>query len=370
MRNAKLLVFHPALAPYRVDFFNAINEVYNASFYFNLQNVPDQKFDQQALQKKCTFKSNYILSGFELFGRSFRSGIIPIIKKEKPDIIICSEYGQVTLMVFLYKLLKGKKFKLYTISDDSLNNSKLRKGFRALIRKIVLKNITGVIFPSEEVCVWHQQNISKSLKTLQLPIIHDEEVFRTELFHSIGTANENISKYNLIGKKVILFVGRLVEVKNLFFLIRVISELKSTDWQLIIVGDGILKEELKIVAENLNISDKINFIGRKEGNELLAWYTFAHVLILPSSNEQFGAVVNEGLLGGCKVLCSTHAGASCLINDTNGKIFNPNDEQDLLNCLNESLNQIETSTEHIISLRNSIMPFRFNTMISTLFENL
>ena len=88
MGKAKLLVFHPALAPYRIDFFNAINEVYNASFYFNLLNVSDQKFDQDALQKKCTFKSNYILSGFEWFGRSFRLGIISIIKKENPDILL------------------------------------------------------------------------------------------------------------------------------------------------------------------------------------------------------------------------------------------------------------------------------------------
>lgn len=366
----KILVFHPALAPYRVDFFNKINEKFDASFYFNLLNVSDQKFDQEVLQKKCLFKPNYILTGFELLGRSFRWGIIPIIKKENPDIILCSEYGQVTVTVFLFKYFFRKGFKLYTLSDDSINNSKLRKGLRSLLWKIIPKNIDGVLFPSVEVGNWYKNNISSKAKTLELPIIHKDELFRNELFASIDTANKNIKKYNLNGKKVLLFVGRLVEVKNLPFLFKVLSNLKSLDWVLVVVGDGVLMNELVLLAKELSISDKIHFIGRKEGYELLSWYTFAHISILPSINEKFGAVVNEALLGGCYVLCSQLAGASSLINETNGRVFNPHNEQDLLQCLEETLNKINPLARFIDELRVSKMPFTFKTKMEVLFDNL
>ena len=42
----KLIVFHPAIAPYRVDFFNSIDEIFDAKFYFEFDNALEQTFDQ------------------------------------------------------------------------------------------------------------------------------------------------------------------------------------------------------------------------------------------------------------------------------------------------------------------------------------
>lgn len=369
-KKNRILIFHPALAPYRVDFFNALYEAFDASFYFNLPNVIDQNFDQKTLKKKCKFKLDYLPIGFELFGRSFRSGIVSIIRKENPNIILCSEYGPVTFIVFLYKFLFRKNFKLYTMSDDSIENSKSRKGFRALLRNIISKNIMGVIFPSKEVCNWYNKNISSKTKTLELPIIHSDELFRNELTESLSIANKNIKKYNFEGKKIILFVGRMVKVKNLSFLINVVAKLNTSDWVLVMVGDGILMDDLKNQAKNLNISDKIHFVGRKEGVELYSWYTIAQIFVLPSTYEAFGAVVNEALLGGCKVLCSESAGASTLINISNGKIFNPYNEMDLLVCLEDALEKANIITNGFCELRKSRMPFTFKDKLEALFENL
>lgn len=367
----KIVVFHPALAPYRVDFFNAINTEFDAAFYFNLPNVADQKFDQETLAKKCNFKLNFIQNGFEFFGRSFRFGIIGILQKEKPDIILCSEYGPVTLIVVLYKIFSRKKNSLYTISDDSLKNSIDRKGFRAFLRYVISKKCTGIIFTSNEVCNWFKMNISNKIKLLELPIIHSDEVFRAELALSLEVANKNISNYNLKEKKVILFVGRLTEVKNLPFLIHAVVSLKSSDWILVVVGDGTLKEELKKQTLSLNISDKIHFVGRKEGLELISWYTLAHIFVLPSVYEPFGAVVNEALLGGCKVLCSEVAGASSLINANNGALFSPYNKNELVNFLEDSLDEIDCSTiSHISKTRESKMPFTFKEKIEVLIKNL
>ena len=84
----KVLIFHPALAPYRVDFFNFLAKNFNTSFYFNFTNVAEQKFNQDLLKSKCLFKINQLTHGFEYFGRSFRFGIRKIIKAEDPTIVI------------------------------------------------------------------------------------------------------------------------------------------------------------------------------------------------------------------------------------------------------------------------------------------
>src|SRR5690606_6699404 len=164
-----ILIFHPALAPYRVDFFNALHRAFDAHFFFNLMNVNDQKFDQEDLKSKSEFSCNYLQNGFEFRGRSFRTGAISAIKRYKPDIILCSEYSPLTCLVFAYVKLFRKNIRFYTISDDSIDNSIERKGARKLLRNIISKNSNGVLFTSAAVCNWYKENVSEKTKTLELP---------------------------------------------------------------------------------------------------------------------------------------------------------------------------------------------------------
>lgn len=366
----KVLVFHPALAPYRVDFFNALNNFFEASFYFSLKNVSDQKFDQENLKSLCNFNCNYISGGFEFLGRSFRFGVFKIIKLEKPDIILCAEYGQITLLVFLYNKIFNTSIKVYTMSDDSIDNSISRTGIRSIFRNTISRNIDGVIFASEEVATWFKANISSSVKALSFPVIHSDLVLRKVYNKSISEANKNIEQYDLSGKKVILFVGRLVEVKNLYFLIKCFSNIVDKDCRLVIVGDGDLNFQLNRYARELGIENEIIFTGRKEGAALYNWYTIAHVFVLPSTYEPFGAVVNEALVAGCFVMCSKLAGASSLINESNGVLFDPIDEIDLTNKLVLAIKKSEPLNKRIENLRDNKMLFSFEERISNLLKQL
>jgi len=369
-KKQTILVFHPALAPYRVDFFNALHRAFDAHFYFNLANVSDQKFDQDDLKSKSEFSSNYLQKGFEFKGRSFRTGAISAIKKHKPDIILCSEYSPLTCLVFAYVKMFKSNTRVYTISDDSIDNSIERKGARKLLRNIFSKNSNGVIFTSETVCNWHKENVSNKIKTLELPIIHNDEVLRARYLDSLNKANANIEKYNLKGKTVILFVGRLVEVKNLPFLLKCFSKVKNEDCLLVIVGEGHLLEELQKFSEKLNISNKVIFTGRKEGNALNNWYMFSQIFVFPSTYERYGAVVNEALLGGCYTLCSTAAGASSLINSNNGQLFDPKNEVEFIEKLQTAIDNSAPIDSNIIKLRDNKMPFSFEEKIGSLIQQL
>ena len=55
----KLLIFHPALAPYRVDFFNALGRLYCCKIVFLTHNNANQNFDQEALLANATFQARY-----------------------------------------------------------------------------------------------------------------------------------------------------------------------------------------------------------------------------------------------------------------------------------------------------------------------
>lgn len=370
MDKKRLLVFHPALAPYRVDFFNALSRHFHSWFYFSYRNVQDQKFDQDYLRKQICFEPIFIEKGFSLMGRTFRSGIISILRNVNPNIVICSEFGQITLISLIYYLLTAKKFKLYTICDDSIENSIERKGIRAILRNMISKNIDGVIYASKDVAEWNVNHVSRKIKSLELPIIHDDETFRKKIKESLPTAKQHIIKYKLEGKKVILFVGRLVEVKNIPFLLNVFSKVNPENTVLVIVGGGPLETELKHIATNSVIHDKVIFSGRLEGDELHAWFALAHLFVLPSTYEPFGAVVNEALLAGSLVLCSNKAGAVTLINEKNGDSFNPYDEDELTEKMKKFLNSIKVTPNKELFIRENRMPFTFDEKANKLITKL
>lgn len=369
-QKQKILVFHPALASYRVDFFNALNARFDALFYFELKKQFSHTFSENYLESKCDFQSRYLEKGFTFMGRYTRFGMGAIIDKERPDVVICSEYNPTTFLVFLKYIFFGKKFRMYTISDDSVDVAVQRKGMRSWIRNLISKNIDGIIFPSQAVCDWYTSHISEKPKTLILPIIHSDDVFRAQLKQALPTRDEQVNKFGLQGKKVVLFVGRLAEEKNVTVLLQAMAQLKNEDWRLVIVGDGNQAEALQLEAKQLQIASKTIFTGRLEGDALLSWYSVATIFVLPSTFEPYGAVINEALLAGCIAFCSEIAGAATLVSDANGIVFSPENPETLANSLDAVLCNAPSVPEKLEEVRENKMLFSFREKMNLLFSNL
>ena len=91
---------------------------------------------------------------------------------------------------------------------------------------------------------------------------------------------------------VILNVGRLVRAKNQELLIRALAEIESA-CKLIIVGDGHKLAELKILAENLGVEGKIQFVT--QSTEMSEWFSQADIFALSSSYEGLPLTVIEAM---------------------------------------------------------------------------
>lgn len=365
----KLLVFHPALAPYRIDFFNFLAENFDASFYFSRENLVTQKFDQQKLKAQCNFEINILPHGFDIGVRVVRLGVMKIIKKLSPEIILSSEYGQITLAILCYKKLTGAKFRVYTIADDSIDLSIQRSGIRKLFRNWAARHLDGVLLPTAEVGKWFRKYVNNEIKVMDLPVAYLNKRFREHLLSAIPFAEKEISKHNLVGRKVYLFVGRLVDVKNLELLLRAFAKINLKDKLLVIVGNGELKEKLHNLAAELRLGNHVIFTGRLEGSELIAWYNIAGCFVLASYQETFGAVVNEALLAGCKVICSKLAGAAELINQDNGILFDPYNQAELTRILEEAGKDMQ-AVQLPLRLREDRMPFNLEDKFREIVENL
>ena len=337
----KAIVFHPAIAPYRIDLFNSLNDLYAAEFYFEFDNALEQSFKQKALRDRLHFVPRYLKKG--AFGiKNLRLQIIPILLKSRPDVVICSEYNLSTLLIFLYKYLFQRTLQVYSICDDSIGMVSHSGFVKRNLRKLGVRLLDGIILANLAVRDWYRAHLKGRARLLYFPIIQDDTQFRASLTSSLQISQTLFTRLRLQGKQELLFVGRLADVKNLHFLLKAFRQIHASFPQavLLIVGEGAESEALKAETVDWGLTSCVHFVGKHEGVDLLAYYNLGQVFILPSYYEPFGAVVNEALLAGCYTLCSSEAGAACLIQaGENGELFDPYRLEDLVEKLRFTLSQ-------------------------------
>lgn len=120
--------------------------------------------------------------------------------------------------------------------------------------------------------------------------------------------------FNLNGNTILLYVGRISKDKNLDFLIQVYKEIimKRNHLNLLIVGDGPYKDELKAKIKNI---DSIIFIGKIEQNFLPYIYSGSDLFVFPSTTDTFGMVVLEAQACGLPAVVSDKGGPKNIILD-------------------------------------------------------
>jgi glycosyltransferase involved in cell wall biosynthesis len=108
---------------------------------------------------------------------------------------------------------------------------------------------------------------------------------------------------------VILFCGKLQPWKRPHDLLQAFARAELGDAVLIFAGEGALRKDLEAEAAALNVADRVRFLGFVNQSQLPAIYTAADLLVLPSTYEPFGLVVNEAMLCGCPAVVSDRVGA-------------------------------------------------------------
>jgi glycosyltransferase involved in cell wall biosynthesis len=123
------------------------------------------------------------------------------------------------------------------------------------------------------------------------------------------------AKLSLEGRKVVLYLGRLEEIKGLDYLIRAFARLNLDDAVLVVAGDGSLYKSLTALVQELGIQTRTRFVGYVSPEDALFYYTIADLFVLPSvtmptGKETWGLVVNEAMNQGLPVIATEAVGAA------------------------------------------------------------
>lgn len=153
----------------------------------------------------------------------------------------------------------------------------------------------------------------EQVKIIKNGIIVKDYVYNPEIRNKVRT------EMGLEDKFVIGHVGAFREQKNHKFLLKLFSQLNIPNAELVLVGEGSLKNEMKNYAEELNIQDKVLFLGsRNDVSDLLQAFD---VFAMPSLWEGLSVATIEAQASGLPTLVSKNVSSNTKI--TNQLFFVP-----------------------------------------------
>jgi glycosyltransferase involved in cell wall biosynthesis len=178
----------------------------------------------------------------------------------------------------------------------------------------------------------------------------DNEYFARSASEIRNPKSEIRKKYGL-PENYFLASARFIEKKNLPRLITAYAEYRqrssafakatadrevsggNAPWDLVLLGDGPLRETLNAQLSTLNLQSHVHLPGFKPYDELPAYYALAKAFVHASTTEQWGLVVNEAIASGLPIIVSERCGCVPELVQDNGFTFDPFDESELADRL-------------------------------------
>lgn len=126
----------------------------------------------------------------------------------------------------------------------------------------------------------------------------------------------------------LFMVGRLTSLKRVDLTLRALAEPTAQDIKCVIAGEGEEYDSLMRLRSQLDLVDRVQFVGRIDEATLLRHLGRCRAVAFPAFNEDFGFVTVEAFASGKAVLtCRDSGGAAELVRDgVNGMVSDPTAE--------------------------------------------
>jgi glycosyltransferase involved in cell wall biosynthesis len=166
----------------------------------------------------------------------------------------------------------------------------------------------------------------------------------------------NLTNLSFDSKIRIGTMGRLAPEKGLEYLIRSIKILKDQNCpaELVIAGDGELKQELKNLTNSLNLNEEIKFLGWTNDKE--KFFSSIDIFCLPSLEETFGIVLLEAMKYGKPIISTNCDGPKTIIkNEVNGILINQKSPEQIAAAILKLKNNPELVFDLVTNARENLL---------------
>jgi glycosyltransferase involved in cell wall biosynthesis len=285
------------------------------------------------------------------FRREWAAGgkLIEWAKRIHVQAVVLNGYndaGRVRLLLWCW----GNGIPCFLVGDSNINDDRLTNtGWKGLVKRVLLGGLlrfcSAVLPCGTAGRLYFQKYGVPEQKIFPSPYEPDYESIRNVSPEVIADVRR---EFGLVeGRRRLLFCGRVVSIKRADLAIDTFCAIaaRRPSWDLVILGDGPLRQELqtRVPPELRGRMIWIGHTGRQE--RVSAVQRCCDVLLLPSDREPWAVVINEALAAGLAVVSSSIAGAAVdLVRDgINGRLFPVGDRSAFEECL------LDVTDEHSLA---------------------
>ena len=195
----------------------------------------------------------------------------------------------------------------------------------------ILRQIKGIVAVSDPI---KKQLIQRQVAANRIRIIPNgiDDLYTVEK----GSKNdfENCEKY-----PIVIFVGRLIEKKNIHVLINAIARLKKKfpRIRLLVAGEGPYKKELINQVRRLDLIKSVNFLGYVD--DIYSLYKMCDCFVLPSKTEGMPIALLEAMACKLPIIASAVGSVPKIVtHEVDALLIEPDNEEELYQALWRLLN--------------------------------
>ena len=252
------------------------------------------------------------------------------LRQVKPDVVVIDGYYEWPMLVALaWAKRRGLPVGMFCESQAA---DFRRRWWRELPKRVILRNINGILAAGSRTeqymtCL----GVSRD-RVYKVGNVVDSEYFRTK---SSEARRDHVPGDFDLPEVYFLCSARFAPEKNLEMLLRAYADYRRASdgngWGLVLVGGGALEGRLRALASELAIRSSCQIVGFQQYDRIPVFYAWAGSLVLPSTKEPWGLVVNEAMACGLPVIVSSRCGcAADLVRDgVNGFTFDAGNHRQL-----------------------------------------
>ncbi len=195
------------------------------------------------------------------------------------------------------------------------------------LKRALLGRYHLVAVPGSEGERYTREMLGMAMPVVTLPNLVDERAFARVSQHQADELRQELGLGP--GERLALLPARLAPEKGIVELLEVLDSSLLRDWQLRIVGDGPLRNEVRAAIARRGLSGRVAVVGSLPYERMPALYRAAELFVLPSLYDPNPLTVVEALHSGLSLLVSQRIGnlPEALRDGENGVSFDPRDPE-------------------------------------------
>ncbi|WP_042271163.1 glycosyltransferase [[Clostridium] dakarense] len=259
------------------------------------------------------------------------------IKEGKYDIVHAHIFPTIYWTSIASKIILKNKPK-FIITEHSTNNKRRNKKMFYYIEKFIYKEYDKIISVSDmtqkNLLNWIKPSKPNKNKFIVIENGIDLEKYENAIPYKKNELNEEFNN----DTKLITMVGRFADSKDQNTIIRAMSNLNE-NINLLLVGDGKLKEKSIELTKSIGLENRVHFLGfRSDVDRIIK---SSDIVILSSNWEGFGLSAVEGMACENPVIATNVCGLKEVVEGAGILFERGNDEQ-----LSEIISKLITDKDY------------------------